>query len=221
MQSEILTGKTDTHVATVGSHLVHEEATASFLKMQQAAAGAGIDLQIASSYRSFERQLTIWNSKARGERPLLDHNSTPLDASALDDTQKMWAILTWSALPGASRHHWGTDIDVLDKAAVPEDYRLQMITSEYDTGGVFNDLTAWLDENIQKFGFFRPYLTYRGGVRPELWHLSYAPVSRGYLEAYSLEILKTAIEPETTFELKDVVMENLKEIYQKYVANVD
>ena len=33
------------------------------------------------------------------------------------------AILLWSALPGASRHHWGTDFDVFDRAAVPPDYR--------------------------------------------------------------------------------------------------
>ncbi|MCZ8486094.1 D-alanyl-D-alanine carboxypeptidase family protein [Vibrio lentus] len=28
------------------------------------------------------------------------------------EQQKLSAILRWSALPGASRHHWGCDFDV-------------------------------------------------------------------------------------------------------------
>ena len=30
---------------------------------------------------------------------------------------------------------------------------------------------------MHAFGFFRPYTTDRGGVAPEPWHLSYAPVA--------------------------------------------
>ncbi len=35
------------------------------------------------------------------------------------EAERVAAILVWSALPGASRHHWGTDCDVIDAAALP------------------------------------------------------------------------------------------------------
>ena len=39
----------------------------------------------------------------------------------------MVGILEWSALPGASRHHWGSEFDVFDLAALPEGYRVQLL----------------------------------------------------------------------------------------------
>ncbi len=50
-------------------------------------------------------------------------------------------------------------------------------TEEYAPGGVFARLDGWLAANAAKHGFFRPYTTWRGGVQPEPWHLSYAPVA--------------------------------------------
>ena len=49
--------------------------------------------------------------------------------------------------------------------------------AEYLAGGPFHRLTTWLDAHMHAFGFFRPYTTDRGGVAPEPWHLSYAPVA--------------------------------------------
>ncbi|NIM47861.1 MAG: D-alanyl-D-alanine carboxypeptidase family protein, partial [Gemmatimonadales bacterium] len=86
--------------------------------------------------------------------------------------------LRWSALPGASRHHWGTDLDVYDLAARPEGYEVELIPEEVDAGGMFGPLHEWLDGRIAAdaaFGFFRPYERDRQGVAPERWHLSYAP----------------------------------------------
>ncbi|SPY94009.1 D-alanyl-D-alanine carboxypeptidase [Proteus mirabilis] len=67
----------------------------------------------ASFIRSFERQLAIWNGKFEGTRPVLDAESQPIDIQTLSEGQRCEAILKWSALPGASRHHWGTEIDFL------------------------------------------------------------------------------------------------------------
>ncbi|WP_255399450.1 D-alanyl-D-alanine carboxypeptidase family protein [Oceanicoccus sp. KOV_DT_Chl] len=45
---------------------IHRQALAAFASLQQRAASAGFELQVASAYRSFERQLLIWNGKAEG-----------------------------------------------------------------------------------------------------------------------------------------------------------
>jgi hypothetical protein len=55
---------------------------------------------------------------ARGA-PLLDAHNQPLDALQLGETERLHAILHWSALPGTSRHHWGTDLDIYDPTACP------------------------------------------------------------------------------------------------------
>ena len=71
-------------------------------------------MQPASSFRDFERQQLIWNCKFNGERKVHDDEGNLLDLALLDDWQKAQAILRWSALPGGSRHHWGTEIDIFD-----------------------------------------------------------------------------------------------------------
>lgn len=84
----------------------------------------GFRLRLESAYRPFEKQLSIWNRKAAGELPLLDEFGKPMQRPS-DEEKLMYAILTWSALPGASRHHLGTDIDVVDANACPEGYEVQ------------------------------------------------------------------------------------------------
>lgn len=83
-----LTGQTDTHLISHQQHLLHRDMQPSFIQLQQAAIQAGFDLQIASAFRPFERQLLIWNNKFSGSRPLLDSNSLPIDASQLSELEK-------------------------------------------------------------------------------------------------------------------------------------
>src|SRR3954468_18712013 len=191
-----LTGRARTHVVELiqPNCTLHYEAVAAFLAMRDAAAYDGIDLIARSSFRDFDTQVTIWNRKWNGERPLFDRNSQPLDRSRLSDSQSVDAILYWSAIPGGSRHHWGSDIDVVDGAAIPKDYAVQLVPSEYARDGIFARLAEWLNANMNRFGFFRPYRTDRGGVSPEPWHLSYAPVSLPALESFSLSMLRQVID---------------------------
>jgi LAS superfamily LD-carboxypeptidase LdcB len=130
------------------------------------------------------------------------------------------AILIWSALPGASRHHWGSEVDVLDAAALGPGERAQLLAQEYAPGGRFERLNGWLDSNIGRFGFFRPYATWQGGVRPEPWHLSYAEVSVPALQVLSQEVLREAIEA-ADMPGKQTVLARLPELYQRYVLAVD
>lgn len=224
---DLLTGRTERHLCDPAARRrlgvpVHRDVVEPFQALQREAARAGFDLTILSGFRGFERQLAIWNEKAAGRRPVLDGNAAPLDVKALSEQELVFAILRWSALPGASRHHWGTDLDVFDAAARPEGYEIQLIPDEVATGGMFGSLHAWLDERIARgasFGFFRPYDADRGGVAPERWHLSHAPVASPYLEHLTPRALRAAVEG-SDLALKGTVLEQLDEIYERFVINI-
>jgi LAS superfamily LD-carboxypeptidase LdcB len=119
----------------------------------------------------------------------VDEEGVGLHRVALSDTDWLAAILRFSALPGTSRHHWGTDFDIWDRSTVTDDYAPQLLTSEYQRGGVFAEMSAWLDDQISADnaeGFYKPYDVDRGGVAPEPWHISYRPVAEGYFRQLSL-----------------------------------
>jgi LAS superfamily LD-carboxypeptidase LdcB len=217
-----LTGRARTHLWELKDPpcALHVEVMRPFLAMRAAAAADGIDLVAFSTFRDFNRQLAIWNGKFRGERPMQDRSGTPLDALSLPPAQRVAAILWWSALPGASRHHWGTDFDVVDARAMPPNYKHRVVPEEYLAGGPFHRLTLWLDAHMQAFGFFRPYSTDRGGVAPEPWHLSHAAVARRAQAALSLDSLR-AVLAASEIDGKDEVLDALEHNFASYVVNVD
>jgi LAS superfamily LD-carboxypeptidase LdcB len=217
-----LTGRARSHIVELiePQCALHYEAATSFLAMREAAASAGIDLRPRSSFRDFDTQLVIWNRKWAGERPLYDRQGSLVARAQLADAQVIDAILCWSAIPGGSRHHWGSDIDVIDAASVPPGYSVELLPSEYAVDGIFARLSAWLEANMQRFGFFRPYRSDRGGVSPEPWHLSYAPVSLPALESLSLSMLRQVLDA-STIAGKSHVMARLPEIYTRFLLTVD
>src|SRR6187549_461537 len=217
-----LTGRVRTHLRELKEPpcALHQEVIQPFLAMRAAAAADGIELVAFSSFRDFDRQLGIWNGKFRGERPMQDRSGNALNALALPPAERVDAILWWSALPGASRHHWGTDFDVMDACAKPPGYKLRVVPEEYLADGLFERLTKWLDAHMHAFGFFRPYTTDRGGVAPEPWHLSYAPVALAAQRALSLERLR-AVLAAADIDGRDEVLQTLAENFQRYVVDVD
>jgi LAS superfamily LD-carboxypeptidase LdcB len=217
-----VTGRLATHVRDVADPpcVLHPRTAEALLSMRAEARAAGIDLYVASAYRDFNRQLAIWSAKFNGRRPLLDPSGVPIDHEKLHESELIDAILIWSALPGASRHHWGSDFDVMDAARLQPGERAQMVAPEYGPGGRFEQLHGWLDSNMGRFGFFRPYATWQGGVRPEPWHLSHAEISVPALEVLSLEVLQEAIEA-ADMPGKQTVLARLPELYQRYVLTVD
>ncbi|MEN3353699.1 MAG: hypothetical protein V7640_1857, partial [Betaproteobacteria bacterium] len=135
-----LTGRARTHVIQrddLGA-AIHADALEPFLAMKADALRAGIDIAITSGFRDFEAQQRIWNLKWSGARPLYDESGNTREHAALAPAEIVEAILCWSALPGGSRHHWGTEIDVVDRAAIPEGYRVQLLPRETVPGGVFH-----------------------------------------------------------------------------------
>lgn len=218
--SELLFGEVDDELVLSEKFNVrfHQSVISPLYEIACAAETAGFTLKIASSYRSFERQLLIWNDKASGVRPVLDAAGCPINILELSDTQKVFAILRWSALPGASRHHWGTDFDVYDSSRITPDYMLQLSVEETEGCGPFAQFHQWLTSELDNNprGFFRPYRPGVGGIAPEPWHLSYAPVANQYARQLTQDMLFAKIQA-TDIALKEIVLENLEHIFQLYV----
>jgi LAS superfamily LD-carboxypeptidase LdcB len=83
-------------------------------------------------------------------------------------------------------------MDIWDAAAVGDGYRLSLTAAEYGSGGVFEEVTQWLDARMaadDAEGFFKPYDRDRGGIAPEPWHISFRPVAEQYANRVSLEWL--------------------------------
>ena len=213
-----LTGRSENHLEKLGRHLMHPLVVKAWREMQsKALKDEGIELKLVSSFRNFERQQIIWNEKASGKRKILNDEGIEIDISKLEETEIAAAILRFSALPGASRHHWGTDIDVYDaKIKTKEEVQLTVEESLSE----FSKLNKWLDSHMEEFGFYRPYSQDRGGVSQEPWHLSYFPVSNLYFEQYTFDIFKENIQ-RSQINLKDLVLSDLKNIFEKYVVNIE
>lgn len=212
---------TDDEAAALGAH-VHREVVGPLERLRQDARSSGFDLQVLSGFRSFERQCSIWNRKAAGELAVLDSDAHPLDIRTLTEEELVFAILRWSALPGASRHHWGTDVDVFDASARPEGYEVELIPEEVEGSGMFAPLHDWLDRCMEAgaaHGFFRPYDRDRGGVAPERWHISHGPTAGAYERTLTVDHLRAVIS-RGDIALKDTVLANLDEIWTRYVVNI-
>ncbi len=216
-----LTGKTSTHIdfdrlATP----VHRQIVAPFRALQRDARAAGFDLQPVSGFRDYSRQLAIWNGKAAGQRPVLNDSGEPLNIADCSDAELVRAILRWSALPGASRHHWGTEVDVIDAGTIDAAYQVQLTPEEVADDGVFGPMHRWLDEVIARgdsHGFVRPYALDQGGIAPERWHLSYAPLAARYHAALKPELLGAAVLADESLALRETVQGIWGEIYARFV----
>ena len=185
-------------VEAAPGYLVDAEILPFLNKLKNVAAAEGFELRIESAYRPFERQLSIM------ERPQ-------------DEEELMYAILTWSALPGASRHHLGTDLDVVDGRACPEGYEVQLTPEE--CSGMFAAFHKFLDERFATdgaFGFDRVFVPGRGKIRPEGWHIAHLPTSRKRLEHFSLDTLRKIYEG-SDMACKRVVLAHLPQLAEEYI----
>jgi len=217
-----LTGRVRTHVVELADLAtgLHAHAVAPFLNLRREALAAGFDLRPVSGFRDFARQMSIWNGKYSGERPLYDANGCALNAAQMSPAERVAAILEWSALPGGSRHHWGTDLDIIDAGATAPGYRVQLNAEEFAQNGPFAPLSAWLDAHAGRFGFFRPFRGVLSGVRAEPWHFSFAPVAEHARRALRPAVLQAALADAPLLG-KDYVMAHLDELHARYVAAID
>lgn len=204
---------------------LHPDSWAAFALLSEQAAKAGFELRIASGYRSFERQLAIWNGKLNGTRLLLNERGESLRLSDMSPEQQVNAVLRFSALPGASRHHWGSDADVYDGAAIPEGYRLSLTPQEYSPEGVQGPFAAWLQRQLKPGEpmaelFSRPYCKDCGGVAVEPWHLSHRAISARAQQLLSPELVRQRLL-ECDMIHRDYVLAQLPNLWQRFVEPAD
>ncbi|UNY97352.1 M15 family metallopeptidase [Zhouia spongiae] len=167
-----LLGKGSPELFGDGIHL-RKEAYECFLQMQEAAAKEGIIIANASSYRGYSRQKQIWERKFR-----------KYTAQGMPPRQAIARIIEYSTIPGTSRHHWGTDIDIVDGSKKVSGDLLD--PEKFAHGGPYEPLKKWMDKNAHKYGFYLVYTDNpdRKGFKYEPWHFSYAPLSIGYLQQF-------------------------------------
>ncbi|GEQ87094.1 D-alanyl-D-alanine carboxypeptidase [Patiriisocius marinistellae] len=161
---------------------MHKEAKAAFSKMKEAALKENLKIEVVSAYRSFERQKEIFEGKYNR---FTKQGLTPQAA--------ILKIIEYSTIPGTSRHHWGTDIDIID--ANPPRPKSVLLAENFHGKGPFCKLKEWLNENASGFGFYEVYTdnANRKGFKYEPWHFSYAPVSKPMLKAYKELDIKTIL----------------------------
>jgi len=221
MEEKELTGLTSSHIRVFRdpNMAVRFEAGNAFIDMRRAAAKDGIEIYPVSTFRGFNDQLSIWNSKFTQKRPIYSDEGKKINISGLSRPEIVKMILKWSALPGGSRHHWGTDIDVVDTKTLPEGYQIKLMPEETKKGGVFYRLHCWLNENMENFGFFRPYARFQNGVCPEPWHISYRPIAEKALSEIKLTMIKNALE-NSNLKGKREVLNMLPDIYHNFILNI-
>ncbi len=209
LSADFLTGKHNPYLNTSG--VIHKAAYQPFIKMRAAALKEGIDIQIVSGFRSFNRQLQIWNSKYK-----------QYQKQGLLDRGIIQKIITYSTIPGTSRHHWGTDIDIIDaKAKKPNDDLL--LEQNYHGNGAYCKLFEWMQTHAHKFGFYLVYTNNynRSGFEYEPWHYSYKPLSKSHLEAY-LKLNPKSLFANVEIQGKNFLDENcLMSYFQTHLKGIN
>ena len=177
-----LLGRADPPLFGEGFKL-RKKAADAFKEMQEGAQTEGIAIYSQSSFRDYARQEGIWNRKY--ER-FINEGLTPIES--------IEKIIEYSTIPGTSRHHWGTDLDITDKnQPTPSD---PLLAEHFKKGGVYESMKNWLNENAETFGFYEVYTNDLGrkGFRYEPWHFSYKPLSQVMLKEYKDIDLKALLQ---------------------------
>lgn len=182
----------------------------AYIDMYEKARKGGIELKLISGYRSFEYQRDkIWDKKWKGEKEVVVNRERKLLKGIMTDETRALAILGESAMPGTSRHHWGTDIDIVSTDSrffdTPEGQRIY----------------SWMQANAPKFGFCQPY-DKKGspggrieGYNEEKWHWSFTEISKPLLAKYGQNVSVCDISPfegERTAVSLDVIEKYVKAI---------
>ncbi|MBI1286527.1 MAG: D-alanyl-D-alanine carboxypeptidase family protein [Flavobacteriales bacterium] len=182
---------------------LRKEALDAFKLMRQAAVKDGVNLTIISATRNFDHQKRIWEAKWNGQRLV---NGQNLRTTIPDEAARTKEILKYSSMPGTSRHHWGTDIDI------------NSLSSNYFQSGKGKKEYEWLRDHAYEFGFCQVY-SQKGTDRPngyeeEEWHWSYIPLARTFLRYHQKHVTAKQI---TDFDGSDALP--LSEI-SKYVNGI-
>lgn len=146
-------------------HYFRKEAALNLKKMFEAFKNdnPNLSLWVVSSTRNFYAQKYIWEAKWNGKRKVDGLN---LAKSVKDPVERGLKILQYSSMPGTSRHHWGTDVDINN------------LNNPYFKKGSGKIIFDWLKKHGSEYGFYQVYTPDRKeGYNEESWHWSYLPLA--------------------------------------------
>jgi LAS superfamily LD-carboxypeptidase LdcB len=211
---EMLTGRTEKHVEYLSEHLqLNSLVQKDFMALKSKLEFEGIDLRPVSSFRSYQSQVEIWNDKVYGKRVLNNIQGEPINIGSATTDQILDALLAWSAVPGSSRHHWGSEIDVYDHTHFTNQ-RLQLIPSEYEN---IDGPCHKLYQNIKKMKSpFTTVFNGTGKIQKEPWHISHVQTSKLFSQHYTFEVFERNLSL-SNFELIEEVKLKSSYIYAHYI----
>jgi LAS superfamily LD-carboxypeptidase LdcB len=223
---DVLTGRGENHLQELTinqySFKIHKDIVIDLLSWQKKSQLAGIDFAVASAFRSYDRQLKIWNEKIQGQRPLKNKKGEVLDPKELSDEELLDTILLWSHIPGVSRHHWGTDLDIFDATWYKKNgAKLELENHFYLGDGpnakmhLFNE--QLLAQSSSAFAFYRPY-TNDKNFMPELWHYSHQKIATQFQDAYTFPIFVKNLKESDELLLRDLLLSDAQHYYEKFVT---
>ncbi len=184
---------------------LHRDVMNKFAEMADAAAEEGVRLVIRSATRNFESQKQIWEKKWMG-LTILEDGSKASDIK--DEFLRAKKILLYSSMPGTSRHHWGTDVDI------------NAFENSWFAKGEGARLYAWMESNASKYGFCQVYgpisSNRKQGYQEEKWHWSYLPIAQKLQEEAAIKMKNEMI---TGFEGSQQA--SVIEMVKVYMLSVD
>lgn len=124
----------------------HAKAVSALEEMIAAAKKDGVDLSVASAYRSYSRQTTLYNNEV---------NSYVQQGYELEEARQVAAMSV--AVPGTSEHHLGLAVDFYP------------VSEKFESSAQYN----WLKKNAEKYGFILRYPTEKQSItriKYEPWH---------------------------------------------------
>jgi LAS superfamily LD-carboxypeptidase LdcB len=172
---------------------LNEKVATAFIALYTKAKADGVELKIISGTRNFKEQKIIWERKWEKYK-------------SLEPMERALKILEFSAMPGSSRHHWGTDIDI------------NSLNNSYFHSGKGRKAYQWLKTHANTFGFYQVYTTKdhsRTGYNTEEWHWSYLPLASKYLDFYNALVSEKDIKGFSGYEQAQKVM-----IIKNYVNGI-
>lgn len=192
------------------AYKLRKEAYECFLQMKKDAAKEGINITVASAYRSYAAQKGIWERKY-----------VKFVKKGLSPEAAIGKIIEYSTIPGTSRHHWGTEVDIIDGSKkVGGDV---LVAGKFEEGGPFYKLKSWMDKNAYKYGFYLVYTneSHRKGFKYEPWHYSFAPLSVPYLQQYKKIDVKTILLKDKLKGIDHFTGDFLERYYKEQILDIN
>lgn len=222
---EMLTGRTEEHLTLVNLNnypfKIHTEIKNDLYRWSELCQQQGIDFAVASAFRSFDRQLVLWNEKVEGKRAVKNADGQIVHPQDLTEPEILDVILLWSHIPGCSRHHWGTDLDVFDAAWYKlHQEKLELENCHYLDLGPSAKLHSYNEEiltNKKIMSFYRPYNDNKSFMQ-ELWHYSHQKIAASFEEAYTLKVFVRNLEAANELLLRDLILSNAEYYFKKFVT---